>query len=527
MRRNFIPALCHGEGCGPGGQRATSALAGDCSARSARPKTSTGPAPAPRPRRPLRTASLAIRFAALAASSGMQPSARWAASADEWVQPEPCAPPSGCRSPAISSIVVPSKNTSVASRRCPPVTTTLAGPSACNARARSSASLPARSASPASTRASGRFGVITVATGSSSSIIARRAASSSSTAPDSATITGSITTGTPSSSSSSALATAATVSRVPSIPIFTASTPMSSATARTCSTMNSAGTVCTPVTPTVFCAVNAAIAVIPCTPQRAKAFRSAWIPAPPPESEPAIESTAGTGRDIDLRLGAGRARSPETLDGLRALVRGLVVGDPDHPLAALLQQRLALCVFAPCVVVVCRAVRLDDEALLWPAEVGDHGRVVDPERDVDVGVGEAGLGDQVQDEVLEHAAGRCFGLVCRRDQAERLRLSSCPGEGLGWGFDAFEVLERALGCRGRDGSVDNDITKEGARSVGVDAPVRAAGWRGHIREPLDGLEQAPVDRGGEVAECGTGTARLDRREKAPFLREVRMADRID
>ena len=49
-----------------------------------------------------------------------------------------------------------------------------------------------------------------------------------------------------------------------------------------------------PVTPTVFCAVSAVIAVIPWTPQRANAFRSAWMPAPPPESEPAIERTAGT-----------------------------------------------------------------------------------------------------------------------------------------------------------------------------------------------------------------------------------------
>ena len=53
-----------------------------------------------------------------------------------------------------------------------------------------------------------------------------------------------------------------------------------------------------PVTPTVLCAVSAVIAVMPWTPQRANAFRSAWMPAPPPESEPAIESTAGTGRGI-------------------------------------------------------------------------------------------------------------------------------------------------------------------------------------------------------------------------------------
>ena len=77
------------------------------------------------------------------------------------------------------------------------------------------------------------------------------------------------------------------------MPILTASTPMSSATARTWATIISGEIASTASTPTVFCAVIAVIAVIPCTPQRAKAFRSAWMPAPPPESEPAIESTAG------------------------------------------------------------------------------------------------------------------------------------------------------------------------------------------------------------------------------------------
>src|SRR3954453_7224816 len=67
--------------------------------------------------------------------------------------------------------------------------------------------------------------------------------------------------------------------------------------------MKSGGVLWTPLTPMVFCAVSAVIAVIPWTPQRAKAFRSAWIPAPPPESEPAIESTAGTRRGIRIRLG--------------------------------------------------------------------------------------------------------------------------------------------------------------------------------------------------------------------------------
>ena len=79
---------------------------------------------------------------------------------------------------------------------------------------------------------------------------------------------------------------------------------MSDATCRTCSTIISGGVVSTALTPSVFCAVNAVIAVIPWTPQRANAFRSAWMPAPPPESEPAIERTAGMSRaGIWLRVG--------------------------------------------------------------------------------------------------------------------------------------------------------------------------------------------------------------------------------
>ena len=46
--------------------------------------------------------------------------------------------------------------------------------------------------------------------------------------------------------------------------------------------MISGGIVCTAVTPTVFWAVIAVTAVIPCTPQAANALRSAWMPAPRP-----------------------------------------------------------------------------------------------------------------------------------------------------------------------------------------------------------------------------------------------------
>ncbi len=46
-------------------------------------------------------------------------------------------------------------------------------------------------------------------------------------------------------------------------------------------------------TPQVFCAVSAVIAVMPKQPSAAIVFRSAWMPAPPPLSEPAIERTRG------------------------------------------------------------------------------------------------------------------------------------------------------------------------------------------------------------------------------------------
>ena len=44
-------------------------------------------------------------------------------------------------------------------------------------------------------------------------------------------------------------------------------------------------------TPIVFCAVTAQMQLMPYAPRAAKVFRSAWMPAPPEESDPAIVST--------------------------------------------------------------------------------------------------------------------------------------------------------------------------------------------------------------------------------------------
>ena len=48
------------------------------------------------------------------------------------------------------------------------------------------------------------------------------------------------------------------------------------------------------MTAAVLCAVSATITLMPWQPAAANAFRSAWMPAPPPESDVAIVSARGT-----------------------------------------------------------------------------------------------------------------------------------------------------------------------------------------------------------------------------------------
>ena len=63
---------------------------------------------------------------------------------------------------------------------------------------------------------------------------------------------------------------------------------MSDITASICAATMSGGSSTTAVTPRVFWAVTAVRADEPYTPRAANVFRSAWMPAPPPESEPAM-----------------------------------------------------------------------------------------------------------------------------------------------------------------------------------------------------------------------------------------------
>ena len=85
----------------------------------------------------------------------------------------------------------------------------------------------------------------------------------------------------------------------------------------------------------------------------------------------------------------------------------LVPGDADDALAEGLEEGLALGVVlaGEAVVVPGGAVGLDDEAPAGPAEVGDDAFVIDREQDVDVGVLEAGVEEEVEHRVLELAPG--------------------------------------------------------------------------------------------------------------------------
>ncbi len=87
-----------------------------------------------------------------------------------------------------------------------------------------------------------------------------------------------------------ASATAATIAALPSMPVFAAATGMSVATASTWATTIAGSSATQAWTPSEFWAVIAVSAVAPCSPCAANVRRSAWIPAPPPESDPATVS---------------------------------------------------------------------------------------------------------------------------------------------------------------------------------------------------------------------------------------------
>src|SRR2546425_7792887 len=103
-----------------------------------------------------------------------------------------------------------------------------------------------------------------------------------------------------------------------SIPVFAPRTSKSRRTARSCARTSSTGRGKIESTARVFWAVTHVITLVPWTPTAAKLFRSAWIPAPPPESLPAIVRAvfiAGRNQGVRLKIGRGRG---ERLCGLHS-----------------------------------------------------------------------------------------------------------------------------------------------------------------------------------------------------------------
>src|SRR6185437_10814488 len=61
-----------------------------------------------------------------------------------------------------------------------------------------------------------------------------------------------------------------------------------------------------------FCAVSHVTALVPWTPSAAKVFKSAWMPAPPPLSEPAMVNA--TGMDLGLGMNQGATSGNRFVD---------------------------------------------------------------------------------------------------------------------------------------------------------------------------------------------------------------------
>src|SRR5882672_9232180 len=182
---------------------------------------------------------------------------------------------------------------------------------------------------PERTSASGMFGVTISASGRRRAFIVVTASSSKRRVPLLETISGS-TTRLGARNLLSAAATASTMAVLASMPVLTESKPMSWATASICAATTSGSMVWMRVTPTVFCAVTAVIADVPNTPRAPKVLRSACMPAPPPESEPATVRARFIGPPQE-RVGATISNAQSGSNGkVRTLLASRCAPAPPH-----------------------------------------------------------------------------------------------------------------------------------------------------------------------------------------------------
>src|SRR5436190_17341218 len=102
------------------------------------------------------------------------------------------------------------------------------------------------------------------------------------------------------------------------MPVLIAAGGSSEKMAWSCCRTRRAVAACTPKTPAGFCAVRHVTTLGPCTARAANVFRSAWMPAPPPLSEPAMVRATGKrrglvmGHSVSLECGKREAESGKT-----------------------------------------------------------------------------------------------------------------------------------------------------------------------------------------------------------------------
>src|SRR5437660_3138401 len=282
-------------------------------------------------------------FAIPTASGTDAPRARWAVMAAERTHPVPCTggpalePLRPMRSPSNSRNDVPSYRTSTGFvSRWPPLTRTHSAPSPWRIRAASRIWPGSRISRPASAAASSRLGVTTRASGKSSATRAAWASTARSRVPLVETSTGSMTSWWRPQEPTAA-ATSRIVAAETSMPVLAAATTTSAQTWRICSPTKAAATSWMPEMPRGFWEDTAVTALVPWTPRARKHARSAWMPAPPPESDPAIVRATGGFSFIRRLEGAWTTRSgPQVVPsccGERP--RGAV--NDQHPASSLLR----------------------------------------------------------------------------------------------------------------------------------------------------------------------------------------------
>ena len=218
-----------------------------------------------------------------------------------------------------------------------------------------------------------------------------------------------------------------------------------------------------------------------------------------------------------------------------------------------LEQRLALGIVlsGEFVLVPGCAVGFDDQSSRGPTKIGNHASAVEEDRNIHIGVFEAGSTNEVEYHVLEHAARRGWAAGNDPSDSRGTRPASLSFEDLHQVDDAQQPQRKRLpdSAPGRTerkprGQIEhrtrrrrhpdpvvlaNVLRVEEPRTVNPDSRVltrsgTANGDFGMASVPFD---KSPQSCSREMAQCRLGTTRFQRCQEPPLEREVDVTDDID